>query len=454
MKTLLLSVFAVGALCALPVSAQSQESEDSGDNRVSFVKTSQDTTVYNILRKDMPKDVNEVPVPHFAIHTQNNKFVMTIGGQINPIIGCDLGNALYSQPDAGINFIPGQIPVPALRGQKSDFYINALNADVTLQVVGFGGTRDQITGYIKLGTNGNDKPMKLKKAYIAWRGFTAGLKNTLFQDEGAIPPTIDPQGPNGLVSTSAYELSYVSPSWSGFSFGVGVDMPSYTTSSGHYWGEDYTSWYGKTLRGNLVCDPKFYNQVVPDIPMYIEYAASDNNRVRLSSVIRTLNYLDLLSDKRHASVGWGLSLSGNVQPVEPLIFSLQATYGKGIGAYIQDLAGQPFSYVPNNDHPGRMTPTPMMGWSAAVTYNATKKLQFNVMASQARIWKASAYAEHEATDGSINNYKYGYYGAANCFYNISSYFQVGIEYLYGYRKTWNLGSGHDNRLQAQFMFTL
>lgn len=427
---------------------------ESADSKLAFVNTTRDTTVYNILHKDIPKAANEVPVPHFAIHSTDNKFVMTVGGQINPIIGCDLGNALYTNDNAGINFIPGQLYAPAMRGKKSDFYINALNANVTLQVVGLGGTDDQITGFIKLGTNGNSNGLNLKKAYVSWRGFTAGLKNSLFQDDGAIPNTIDPQGPNGLVSTSAYELSYVSPVWNGFSFGLGVDIPSYTTSSGHYWGEDYTSWHGKSIEGAMVCDPGFYNQNVPDVPMYIQYQGSGNNRVRLAGIVRTLNYLDVLSDSRRASVGWGLSLSGNVQPIEPLIFSLQATYGKGIGAYIQDLAGQPFSYVPKDSHPGHLTPTPMMGWSAAVTYNATNKLQFNVMASQARIWRASEYAEHEATTGNVNDYKYGYYGAANAFYNISSYFQVGVEYLYGYRKTWDAGSGHDNRVQMQFMFTL
>ena len=76
------------ALCAIlaatTVSAYAQdipEIKDDAGNRVSFVKTSQDTTVYNILEKDRSKNVNEIPVPHFAIHTANNKFVMTIGAQ-------------------------------------------------------------------------------------------------------------------------------------------------------------------------------------------------------------------------------------------------------------------------------------------------------------------------------------------------------------------------------------
>lgn len=70
---------AAAVLCLSPVYAQDiPEQPDKEGNRVSFVKTSQDTTVYNILEKDRSKNTNEIPVPHFAIHTANNKFVMTV----------------------------------------------------------------------------------------------------------------------------------------------------------------------------------------------------------------------------------------------------------------------------------------------------------------------------------------------------------------------------------------
>lgn len=458
MRELYRLMFVPAALIAGVASISAQdipEVRDDAGNKVSFVKTSQDTTVYNILEKDRSKNVNEIPVPHFAIHTANNKFVMTIGAQINPIIGVDLGSNLYKQDGAGINFVPSQIAVPGFSGHKSDFYINALNACVDLQVVGFGGTKDQITGYIKFATSGNGKTIELSKAYVTWRGLTAGLKNSLFQDEGVFPPTIDPQGPNGLVGNTVNEIGYVSPSFSGFSFGVGLDMPTYYSSTGHYWGKDYKSWHGRSIEGEMVVDPDYYSFEAPDVPLFLQYQGKGQNRVKLAGIIRPMMYRDLLADSRRATVGWGLSLSGNINPIEPLVFYLQATYGKGIGAYIQDLSGIPFSFVPKDSHPGHMTPTPMMGWSAGVTYNINSKWQVNAMASQARVWHVSQYAEHEATeDGNLNNYKYGYYGAANIFYNISSYFQLGLEYDYGYRKTWDHGSGHDNRIQFQVMFQL
>lgn len=446
----------MGAVAAC-ISANAQdipEKRDDTGKHVSFIKTSQDTTVYNILGKDRSKNVNEIPVPHFAIHTANNKFVMTIGAQINPIIGVDLGSDLYKMDDAGINFIPSQIRVPAASGRKSDFFLNALNASIDLQIVGFGGTKDQITGYIKIQTDGNGKNIELNKAYVTWRGLTAGLKHSLFQDESVVPPTIDPQGPNGLVAQTVNEISYISPSFKGFRFGAGLDMPTYYSSTGKYWGKDYPTLNGERIEGEMVCDPEGYSFQIPDIPLFAEWCADDMNRIRLAGIIRPMLYKDLLNEKKRTTVGWGLSLSGNINPIEQLKFYLQATYGKGIGAYIQDLAGMPISFVPQNSRPGKMTRTPMMGWSAGVTYDFNEKWQMNVMASQARVWHVSDYSIHEATEDGINDYKYGYYGAANIFYNISSYFQLGLEYDYGYHKTWDRGSGHDNRLQFQIMFQL
>lgn len=453
-------------LCAaaitLPTSAQTSsagnqtENEPTSASPVELVKTDQHRDVKEILKKDREKENNAIPVPHFAIRTRDNKFVMSIGGQINTIVGADFGNDLYEVAGAGGSFVTSQIPVPSTKGKRSDIFINPLNANVDLQIVGLGGTPDQITGYLKMGTNGISNQLLLKKAYVSWRGFTAGQKNTLFQDNAASqPPTIDNEGPSGMVSTTAYEVSYTSPSYGGFRYAIGIDLPSYYSSNGVYRGKDFKLWHGEEIQGQPVADPTAYNQNVPDIPMWIEYAGENMNRIRLSGIIRNFSYRDILKSERCNTVGWGMMLSGNLQPVEPLILYATAAYGKGIGAYIQDIAGQPLSFIPTDNEPGKMSPTPMMGATLGATYNFNSQWQMNAMVSEARLWDVEPYAiAASSTPENINNYKYGFYAAGNIFYNISSYLQVGVEYLYGRRATWNAGHASDNRVQAQVMFTL
>lgn len=442
---------------ALPCLAfDDKDLEDLKETTLVFTRTKSDPELYNIINKQRPVEHGPIPVPHFAIRTPDNKFVMTIGGQINPIIGCDLGNDLYGVEGAGINFVTNQIPVPPIQGHKSDFYLNALNASIDFQVVGLGGTPDQITGYLKIGTDGVSSALKLKRAYITWRGFTAGSKTTVLEDGDACsPPTIDPQGPSGEVGGGAYELSYISPSKNGFRAALGVSMPTFYASSGRYHGEDYQAWEGKDIAGQIVCDPTYYSHNIPDIPMWVEWQHSSMNRIRLSGIIRNFTYRDVLANKRRNSMGWGVMLSGNLNPVEPLIFYLQAIYGKGIGTYIQDIAGMPVSFIPKNDLPGKMSPTPMMGVDFGVTYNFTKKWQANAVISEARVWNAGAYSEAAATQpGDMNNYRFAVYAAGNVFYQISSYFSVGLEYLYGFRRPYGHKGSCDNRIQTQFTFTL
>lgn len=430
----------------LPGAAVAAETCDTTDcqsgKKVELVRTTPE--VAKILEKTRPQEAGAIPTPKFVLKSGNNKFLLTIGGQINLITGGDIGNDLYEQSGAGISFVTSQIPVPAQTGKKGDFYINPLYSQVDLQVVGLADTDNAVTGYLKIGTSGNNTQIQLMRAYVSWRGFTGGQKLTLFQDDYACqPPTIDPEGPSGEVSTVAYELSYKSPSYNGFRYAIGLDMPTYYSASGKYHGHDFMDFEDKQVTTNV-------NQVIPDIPMWAEYSFSPWNRIRVSGIIRNFAYRDMLENKTRHDLGWGVMLSGNIQPASQWILYYQAAYGQGIGNYIQDIAGHPYSFTPDDANLGRMKANSMLGANFGVTFNATKKLQFNAMISEARIWGVSAYAN---AGDELNNYKYAVYGAVNCFYTINSFLQVGAEYLYGHRQTWNMGGANDSRIQAELSFT-
>ena len=442
MKTLILPA----CLLVLPMVANAAELTDTTDitpgKKLEITRTTPE--IGKILAKTRPQGSHEIPTPKFVLKSGNNNFLMTIGGAFDFITGGDIGNNLYKQSDAGISFITSAIPVPAQRGFKGDYYINPINGYMDAQIVAFANSDNELSAYVKAGTNGITTSVALQRAYITYRGFTGGLKLTLFQDDYACqPPTIDPEGPSGCVSAAAYELSFKSKSYNGFRFALGLDMPTYYSANGYYRGHDFPKLDDKQV--STVID-----NYIPDIPMWAEYSFSDWNRIRLSGIIRNFRYKDVLHDQYKVNTGWGVMLSGNVQPASKWILYYQFAYGKGIGNYIQDIAGHPYSYIPSDEDPGRMTSSPMLGANVGVTFNATSKLQFNAMFSQARIFDVRAYAN--AGDESLN-YRYALYGAVNCFYNINSFLQVGVEYLYGRRETWNIGGASDNRIQAQLQFT-
>ena len=233
-------------------------------------------------------------------------------------------------------------------GQKSDFYINPVNGAIDFQIIGLAGTKNEISAFIKLGTNGMTPWLGYTRIHLSWRGFTAGQMLTLMQDPYACqPPTIDPQGPCGDISTVSLGINYKSKSYKGFRYAIGLEMPTYYASNGLYRGKDYPIFEDKDVVANA-------NELVPDIPMWIEYQKSPTNRIRLSGIIRNFRYTDLVDDKVRNLLGWGAMLSGNLNFWKPLTFYAQAAYGKGIGNYLQDIAGKPLSYIPKDDEPGKM----------------------------------------------------------------------------------------------------
>lgn len=439
--------------CALPgfLSLGAEAAETSAPDttsgpgsRLEFKRTSPEEAA--ILEKSRPAEPQAIPTPKFVVKTPDNKFLMTIGGSINPILGFDIGNNLYKQAGAGPSFVTSAIPVPSVAGKKGDFYINPLNGSVDLQVVGLAGTPNEITGYVKVGTNGINNNIALQRAYITYRNFTAGMKLTLFQDDyGCQPPTIDPEGPSGEVSALSYEISYKSPSYNGFRYAIGLDMPTFYSSNGYYRGKDYPQFDNKQVANYADAE-----NLIPDIPVWVEYSFSQWNRIRVSGLLRNFAYRDLLSGKTRHEVGWGAMLSGNLSPNPKWIFYYQIAYGEGIGNYIQDIAGHPLSFVPEDSHPGRMKASPMMGANVGVSFNPTSKLQFNAMFSEARIWNVAPYSN---TLDESQNYKYALYGAVNCFYTFNNWLQWGVEYLWGHRQTWNIGGAHDSRIQTQVTFS-
>lgn len=432
------------ALCGIAIPAQAQSSDSA---RVIY-ETSSIELIYanpevgSMLDDARNKEAQDDGTPKFAIRTRDNKFIFSIGGNINTILGYDIGNNLYKVDDAGINFVTGDIPVPAMRDHKGDFFINPIGGNLNFTIVGLGGTKNQITAYVKIGTNGIDSHIKLKRAYIKWRGFTFGQATTLASDGEAVqPPTIDPQGPCGDVAGGAYQINYTSPSLSGVRMALGIEMPSFYSSNGVYRGKDYPEYEDKQVSTDV-------EKLMPDFPFWIEYAKSDNNRVRATGILRNFSYRDKVHDKRRNLMGWGAELSGNFCFYDPLVFNFQAIYGQGIAAYIQDISGRNISFTPDNERPGRMEANKMMGLVFGASYNANSRLQFNAVGSYTRVWGVGDYAVVDTEA----NYKHCVYAAANCFYNFSSYLRAGIEYLYGRHTTWNLGGANDHRIQAQLAF--
>ena len=84
-------------------------------------------------------------------------------------------------------------------------------------------------------------------------------------------------------------------------------MPTYYSSAGIYRGHDYPK-----FDGTQVTDYQDAEQLIPDIPAWVEYSFSQWNRIRVSGILRNFAYKDKIANKTRHMVGWGAMLSGNL----------------------------------------------------------------------------------------------------------------------------------------------
>lgn len=151
-----------------------------------------------------------------------------------------------------------------------------------------------------------------------------------------------------------------------------------------------------------------------------------------------LAYRDLIAGKNHSKIGWGAQLTGRWQTPSPISIYYQGAVGQGIGQYLGDLSIGKYDLVNEPDQPGSMKAPLAMGISAGVQYDFSKK--FFVAGS-------FGHCRYFNSDAAPDDYKIGFYGSADFFWNITSRLQTGIGYIYGSRKNFSGDHASINRIQ-------
>lgn len=263
----------------------------------------------------------------------------------------------------------------------------------------------------------------LRLAYAEYGKVLIGMYWSNFMDVDAYPNTLDYNGPNAM------------------SFGRQVQfrltLPVSKTTDVVLALEDPVSFLTLPEQSAF----KSLKQV-PDFTGSIQYS-KNGSHLRFASVLHPIVY-ENEQQKRKSKLGYGLSVSGVLQqPGNKDNFVFQATYGKGINKYINDIG-------PDN-YDGLYNPV-------------TEKLE--VLA----VWGISASYDHWWADkfsstagwGYLNldntgvlesqNFKASNYGILNLIYYPNSFIKGGIEYLYGTRKNLSGDSANNSRIQLTMQF--
>ena len=396
-----------------------------------FSKAQEEVIIIETFRNNAPERFDAPKTPSFTLLSKNKKYAMGISGYVKGTISMDfngsINNAAY--------FTTSAIPINPLPGNDKLLQYNVNQTSLAYNFVSLADKKSKFGAYINMNFSGNNYTPYIEDAYITYGGLLLGRTTSLFTDAAAIPPTIDSEGPNGLTYKTNTVLNYIS-NWGerkGFSTGIGLEMPS----------TDFT----------VSNEQRITNQYIPDIPSYIQYSWGNNNssHVRLSSIIRNVNYRNNIQDKDNIISTYACQLSGLINFKEKLIFYYQLAYGTGITPYIQDVSGLGLDFLPrnienhNDKNAGKLEHVKSLGYYAGLQYNFNPRTFMTCTFSQVDIDIPENYED-------TNLYKEGYYLATNFFWYAMPNVQLGAEYLYGKRVNQNDEWGQANRLQVMLQY--
>ena len=179
--------------------------------------------------------------------------------------------------------------------------------------------------------------------------------------------------------------------------------------------------------------------------MFGQYNWGHGEHARLSGIMRSIPYRNLVTGERKTVVGWGIQASTVFYPFNRLALYGMVSTGKGYESYMADMSIGAYDLVTDNTTPGRLYAPLALGLNFGLKYNFTPSVY-----ACAALGRVGYYPDYkvEGTD-----YRYGLYGAFNIFWDMSPRLQVGAEYLIGSRHNFNGEHNHANRVDFLFQFS-
>jgi hypothetical protein len=143
-------------------------------------------------------------------------------------------------------------------------------------------------------------------------------------------------------------------------------------------------------------------------------------------------------------LGWGASLAGALNVFTEDKVTGGGAYGEGIGRYINDVGGLGFDAALDSD--GDLRALPVFAAYAGYSHQWTKE------------WRSTASYGYVSADSEDSlgplAYDYTHYASASLLWQPTKALRLGLEYLYGHRKTEGGADGDAHRVNFVLKYDL
>lgn len=375
----------------------------------------------SVFYYDQFRHFSDPAAPYFLFMSKDNNLAMGIGGAVRMRAYYDWGGAI---PAAG--FAPYLIPSVPDPTSERHFETTPSGTCLFFRVLGRNKTLGDYQLYIEANFTGyQGRDLKLKKAYAIINDFTVGYAPSTFSDPAALPPVIDAQGPTNKVTPTSVLVRYMPVVRDRWYFAVSAETPSAAVGADGVKTAKVDNW-------------------LPDFAAFAQYQWAPGQHVRLSGIVRTLSYRNLVAGHNHNCAGWGAMLSSVAHIGDRVTTYATGTYGHGFAGLGGDLLGN-YDLVADPEVPGRLYAPASAGYCLGVQYNFRPNIFASCSMSQMRYLPARGVAPDE--------YKYGWVATANVFWNMTARMQVGAELNIGRRGNFDHTHRTARRIEAMCMFS-
>lgn len=383
-------------------------------------------SVYRLINRfylDQFRQFQDPKAPYFMFMSRKANISFGVGGLVRMRGWYDWNGSV---PTNGFNIY--SIPIPKNPASMRKLAATPSGSCLFFTIIGTNKVLGDYMAYIEGNFDGyNGVGFKLKKAYFTSGDWTAGYATSTFADPAAQPVTIDGAGPNGKISKTNVLVRYMHSFKKNFSVAGSFEFPGSSVAADN----------------NLTEKCSDY---VPDIAAMAQYQWHGGlSHVRLSGLLRTIPYRDLMSMRNRNVVGWGVQLSSMFKVISPLTVYLTGVFGQGHASYTGDLSVGSYDLVSEKNNPGELYAPKALSLTFGAKYNFLDNLYSCLTLATMRYYPKTNPGDSE--------YKYGQYGAINLIWDITPRFEVGAEYLFGKRMNYNGEHANANRVDALFQFS-
>ncbi|MDE7387741.1 MAG: hypothetical protein K2M97_00655 [Muribaculaceae bacterium] len=362
--------------------------------------------------------------PYFMFMSRDARLAMGMGGNARLRGWFDWGGI-----QDGAAFSPYKIPMHPDPAHIRQLDASPNGSNLFFRMIGRHSKIGTYQVYLEAEfSGGSGMELKLTKAYATMGDWTLGYATTTFSDPQALPPSVEAQGPNNKMDATAVLVRYMHTFKHGLVLAASVENPLKQTAITTDLTQATSTW-------------------LPDLGVFLQYQWGKNNmqHVRLSGVTRQLTYRDLVEGKNRHMVGWGLQLSSVINVAQPLTLYATVNGGRGMAGLGGDWLMNNFDLVSKPGAAGELYAPGVFGYMAALQYHFRPDL-FAVAT-----WGQAHYFQKKGTPA--DEYKYGLYGAANVFYNLTPRIQFGVGFAFGRRTDYGGDSQWGRRLCAVGTFS-